>query len=146
MSNSSTKSIIDLTWLENEDLVISFNDDNIDDLVIRKPTIPSVEGGSEARKILAASLAKCMSSTLYHLLKFNNIEFRNFKANAEAITEQDTKGTIYVNSIDLTISLSIPPDDATRRKFQRIKRIFDRGCLLSRSLKKGLKINTKVLI
>ena len=146
MLNSSSKSLVKLKWFENEDLVISFNDDNMDDIVIRKPTSPSPKGGTEARKLLAASLAKCMSSTLFSLLKSNNVEFSNFTVNAETVTGEGDNGTLHVHSINLTISLNLPHDEVTRRKFKGIKKIFDRGCLLSRSLKNGVSINTNIKV
>ena len=116
----------------------------MDDLIIKRAGIPQEEMGAEARKLLAASLAECMCSTLLFMLKWAGVKVENFKAVAEAITAKDEKGRNCVDNINLTIYLHIPKDENMIKKFKRAENLFKRGCLMSRSLERGIKVNYRI--
>ena len=82
-----------------------------------------------------------MASTLFFLLKWANVKVNRFSATANAVTAKDETGRLIVNSVDVTLNLDIPKDEKTLKKFERVKTLFKRGCLMSRSLEKGIKVN-----
>jgi len=51
-----------------------------------------------------------------------------------------------VDSINLKIHLDIPKDEDTMKKFRRVENLFKRGCLMSRSLERGIKVNYSIFI
>jgi len=144
MSIFKSDAKIELEMLEGGDLKIKFNSRTMDDLIIKRAGIPQEEMGAEARKLLAASLAECMCSTLLFMLKWAGVKVENFKAVAEVITAKDEKGRNCVNNINLTIYLHIPKDENMMKKFKRAENLFKRGCLMSRSLERGIKINYRI--
>jgi organic hydroperoxide reductase OsmC/OhrA len=131
---------IDIERLESGDLTIRFNNENIKDLVIKK----EMKKGGEARQLLAASLAECMCSTLIFLLDWKKIDVKKFHTKAEVVTQKDDQDRICVDSINLEIQIDTPKDDQTIRKLKRVKNLFKRGCLISRSLEKGVKVNYSI--
>jgi len=145
MSTFKSEAIIELEWLGGEDLKIKFNSECMNDLMIKRSNISPEKVGAEARKLLAASLAECLGSTLLFLLKWTRVKLNKFYAVASAITGKDEKGRICVDSINLTIHLNIPKDEETIRKFERVKNLFKRGCLISRSLERGIKVNYSIV-
>ncbi|MCD6465946.1 OsmC family protein [Candidatus Bathyarchaeota archaeon] len=132
---------VELELIGEEDLKIRFNSKTMDDLIIRRSRVSLEEMGAEARMLLAAALAECMCSTLLFLLKWANVEFEEFRAVAEAVTAKDEMGRLCVDSINLKIHLDIPKDEDTMKKFKRVENLFKRGCLMSRSLERGIKVN-----
>lgn len=136
---------IELELMENEDVRIRFNSDSMEDLIIRRPRAPRTEDTAEARKLLAASLAKCICSTLLFLLKWAGIESRGFRATAEVVTAKDAEGRLCVDSINLTFRVDTHNDEETEKKIKRVWNLFKKGCLMSRSLERGMKINYTIV-
>lgn len=130
---------IELELLNEGDMRIGFGSQAMDDLVVAKTRIPKEERGGEARQLLAASLAECACSTLLFLLKWAKIDIKGFKATAEVITDKGADGSICVDSINLNIHVDAPKDEETLKKLERAKALFNRGCLISRSLARGIK-------
>jgi organic hydroperoxide reductase OsmC/OhrA len=128
--------------LEGEDFEIRFNSGGLKQtIVVERSQVPPEKVGGEARMLLAAALAECMASTLFFLLKWAKVAVKRFSATANAVTGKDETGRLNVNSVDLTLNLDIPKDEETLKKFDRVKTLFKRGCLISRSLEKGIKVN-----
>jgi len=134
---SETK--IELEFLK-QDLRIKFHSDRMRDLILKRSQVPREKLGSEARRLLAASLAECMCSTLLFLLKWAGVDSEGFKATAETITSKDEKGRLCVDSINLTVHLDILEDVETSKKIQRVESLLKRGCLISRSLERGIRV------
>lgn len=135
---------IDLELLEGGDLKVRFNSECLDDLTIRRAGVPREKIGAEARELLAASLAECMCSTLFFLLDWAKVKYTGFRASAHVATGKDEKGSVHVNSINLAINLKIPKDEETLKRFKRVESLFKKGCLISRSLEKGIKIDYSI--
>jgi organic hydroperoxide reductase OsmC/OhrA len=137
---------IELEWLEGEDFKIRFDSEGLKlTLVVERSRVPPEKVGGEARMLLAAALAECMASTLFFLLKWAKVEVKRFSATANAVTGKDEAGRLNVDSVDLTLNLDIPKDEETLKKFERVKTLFKRGCLMSRSLEKGIKVNYSIV-
>jgi organic hydroperoxide reductase OsmC/OhrA len=146
MSKFQSEAKIELEWLEGEDFKIRFDSEGLKlTLVVERSRVPPEKVGGEARMLLAAALAECMASTLFFLLKWAKVEVKRFSATANAVTGKDEAGRLNVDSVDLTLNLDIPKDEETLKKFERVKTLFKRGCLMSRSLEKGIKVNYSIV-
>jgi len=126
------------------DMLIKFNSETMDDLTVRKTGIPREKMGGEARQLLAASLAECMCSTLISLLEWARVRYEKLHATVTVSTEKDERGRLCVGQIDVNIGLEIPKDEESMKRFRRAEGLFKRGCLMSRSLERGIKVNYKI--
>jgi organic hydroperoxide reductase OsmC/OhrA len=136
---------IEIEWFDGGNLRINFKSGSMNDLAMDRSRVPPDNAGGEARKLLAASVAECMGSTLFFLLKWANVEFKGFRATAEAVTAKDEKGRLCVDGVNLTIDVDISKDEETLRKFERVKNLFKKGCLISRSLERGVKAKYSIV-
>jgi len=136
-----SKAKIGLERSENGDLKIKFNNVTMEDLTIKKSGVPKEKMGGEARQLLAASLAECLCSTFIYLLDWARVDLKGFQADAEVITEKDEEGRLCVDNINVNINIRIQKDEETVRKVKRAETLLERGCLMSRSLKRGIKVN-----
>ncbi len=134
----------ELERLENGDLKIRFKSETMPDLTIKRAGVPREKIGAEARNLLAASIAECMGSTLLFLLDWAKIDLRGFEAVATVSTGRDQNGRVCVDTVDLKFDVQMPEDEETRKRFERVKRLFKRGCLMSRSLPRGIKVNYSI--
>ena len=135
---------IELERLENGDLLIKFNSETMSDLTVKKAGVPKEEMGGEARQLLAASLAECMCSTFISLLDWTRLKYKKLHAIVTAFTEKDENGRLCVDRIDVNINVEIPNDEESVKRFRRAQNLFKRGCLISRSLERGIKVNYEI--
>jgi len=131
--------------LEEGFLKVKFNSENMNDITIKLSQVSSESIGAEARKLLAASLAKCMCSTLLFLLKWARVKFEKFRAVANVSVTKDEKGKLCVGEIKLKIHIKIPKDNETLERFKKVEKIFKRGCLMSRSIERGIKVSYSII-
>jgi len=135
---------IELERLENGDLLIKFNSETMRDITVKKTGVPKGKVGGEARQLLAASLAECMCSTFISLLDWTRLKYGKLRAVVTAFTEKDEKGRLCVSRIDVNINVEIPEDEESAKRFKRAENLFKRGCLMSRSLERGIKVNYEI--
>jgi len=135
---------IELERLENGDLLIKFSSETMRDLTVKKAGVPKEEMGGEARQLLAASLAECMCSTFISLLDWTRLKYGKLRALVTTFTEKDEEGRFCVGRIDVNIDVEIPEDEESMKRFRRAENLFKRGCLMSRSLERGIKVSYEI--
>ena len=139
---SETK--IDLEQLENGDLLIKFNSETMKDLIVKKADVPKEKMGGEARQLLAASLAECMCSTFISILEWARVKYGKLHAIVTVSTGKDERNRLCVDQIDVNFKVEIPQDEESAKRFRRAENLFKRGCLMSRSLERGIKVSYKI--
>jgi len=135
---------IELERLENGDLLIKFSSETMRDLTVKKAGVSKEEMGGEARHLLAATLAECMCSTFISLLDWTRLKYGKLRALVTTFTEKDEEGRLCVGRIDVNIDVEIPEDEESIKRFRRAENLFKRGCLMSRSLERGIKVSYKI--
>jgi len=135
---------IELEQPKDGDMLIKFNSETMNDLIVKKAGVPKEKMGGEARQLLAASLAECMCSTLISILEWARVKYRKLNATVTVSTDKDERGRICVDEIDVKIKLEIPEDEESEKRLRRAENLFKRGCLMSRSLERGIKVNYKI--
>lgn len=146
MSWLGSKVKIEIEWLGKEDFRIKFDSKAMDNLTVAKSRIPREERGGEARELLAASVAECMMSTLLFYLKWAKLEFDGLKTLVEIVTDKDDKGRYSVGAVNLNFVVDSANDEHALRKVERAKKMLDRGCFISRSLTRGIRVNYSIEI
>jgi organic hydroperoxide reductase OsmC/OhrA len=140
---------IELEQPHGGDLHIKFNSETMGDLVVKKAGVPKEKMGGEARQLLAASLAECMLSTFASLLDWARVKYSKLRADVTVSTEKDEKGRLCVGQINVNIEVETPDDEESQKRLKRAEALFKRGCLMSRSIERGIKVsyavNTKSL-
>ena len=119
---------------EEEKMRISFEGTSLRELVI---DLSKVTGG-EARALTAASALECMSSWILHFLRRHEEDLGLFQAVATTNIMSDAEGD-RVSKITVKIHLKVLGDENKRERYEKIiRKIVEKGCLMSRSLKKGI--------
>jgi len=135
---------IELEQPKNGDLLIKFDSETMDSLIVKKAGVPKEKMGGEARQLLAASLAECMCSTFISLLEWARVKYGKLHAIVTVSTEKDEKGRLCVGQVNVNMEVEIPEDEESKKRFRRAENLFKRGCLMSRSLERGIKVNYKI--
>jgi len=133
---------VELEYLGAVDFKVKFVHGAMDDLVIAASRVPKGQSGGVARKLLAASITYCMTGWLFTLLQKTRVDVNALKAKTEVTMGKDESGRDFVDKIDMQIQVQISDEDVNA--FERCKSIVNRGCLISRSLIKGVKVTHSI--
>lgn len=129
---------VELEYLGDLDFKVKLAHGAVDDFVIAGSRVSPDQMGGISRKLLAASLTYCMTGWFFTLLKKTRVDFGALRSKAEVTMTKDESGRDFVDQIDLQIQVEVSDEDLNA--FERCKAIVERGCLITRSLKKGVKV------
>jgi len=133
-----------LECFENNDVLIRFNSEVMPDILIKKSKVSREKLGGEARALLAASVTECLISWLTFLLNKARIKVKSLQAITTVTTGLDESEQNVVKEINIKVDVKIDGEDDSYQRFERIKNLLLRqGCLISRSLEKGIKVSFK---
>jgi len=133
---------VELEYLGDVDFKVKFGHGAMDDLIIAASRAPEDQRGGVARKLLAASVTYCMAGWLFTLLQKTRVKVNALKAKTEVTLSKDESGRDFVDKINIQIQVQISDEDVNA--FERCKSIMNRGCLISRSLIKGVKVTHSI--
>jgi len=133
---------VELEYLGGLDFKVKFAHGAVDDLVITGSRVSPEQMEGVSRKLLAASVAYCTTGWLFTLLKKTRVEVGALRSKAEVTMGKDESGRDYVDEIGLQVQVEIPDEDLNA--FERCRAIVERGCLITRSLRKGIKATASI--
>ncbi|MGQ9460897.1 MAG: OsmC family protein [Candidatus Bathyarchaeaceae archaeon] len=133
---------VELEYLGGLDFKVKFAHGAVDDLVIAGSRVSPEQMEGVSRKLLAASVAYCTTGWLFTLLKKTRVEMGALRSKAEVTMAKDESGRDYINEICLQVQVNIPDEDLNA--FERCRAIVERGCLITRSLRKGIKATASI--
>jgi len=133
---------VELEYLGDLDFKLKFAHGAIDDLVIAGSRVSPEQMEGVSRKLLAASVVYCTTGWLFTLLKKTRVDVGALRSKAEVTIAKDESGRDFVNEIGLQVQVEVPDQDLIA--FERCKEIVERGCLITRSLRKGIKVTASI--
>jgi uncharacterized OsmC-like protein len=120
------------------DYRIIFNHEALSNIDLELSKIPEDERAGVARSFLAASALYCMVSSVNTALRVRGVDVNHISASSSIETGK-LKGRSYVEGLDLDIQVDVP--DESRAVLDHSIRILEDGCLVTRSLERGINVN-----
>ena len=133
---------VELEYLGDLDFKVKFAHGAVDDLVIAGSRVTPEQMEGVSRKLLAASVTFCTTGWLFTLLKKTRVDVGALTSKAEVKMAKDESGRDFVGEIGLRVQVEVPDEDLIA--FERCKAIVERGCLITRSLGKGVKVTASI--
>ncbi len=121
------------------DFRLIFDHDALNDIDVKLSKIPEDKRAGAARSILAASATYCMSGFLYQMLRARGVDVNGISATSSVKMGKDDKGKSWVEGLNLDILVDI--SDESRDVLDHCVKLLEDGCLVTRSLKKGIHVN-----
>jgi organic hydroperoxide reductase OsmC/OhrA len=84
---------------------------------------------------------KCAQTSLYSAQK-TRVDVGALKSEAEVTVAKDESGRDFVDEIGIEVQVEVPDEDLIA--FERCKAIVERGCLMTRSLGKGIRVTASI--
>ena len=128
--------------LPNGDAQLYFNHDLLQDMIVSTSSVPEDKRGGVARALLSMSALSCMTGTLKGMLKARKVEVNGIKGSASVKMGKDEKNRDIVESMTVNIYVDIAEEDMP--VLERCIKYLEDGCLVTRGLKKGVKITNNI--
>ena len=128
--------------LPNGDAQLNFNHDLLQDMIVSTSSVPEDKRGGVARALLSMSALSCMAGTLKGMLKARKVEVNGIKGSASVKMGKDEKNRDIVESMTVNIDVDIAEEDMP--VLERCIKYLEDGCLITRGLKKGIKITNNI--
>ena len=128
--------------LPNGDALLKFNHDLLENMTVSPYNVPEDKRGGVARALLSMSALSCMSGTLNAMLKARDIEIKGIKGSASVQMAIDEKNRDLVEAMTLNIDVDIAEEYTSI--LERCIKYLEDGCLVTRGLKKGIKITNNI--
>ena len=139
---------VEMQWLGNtltygnEDLLFKFNHKALPPLLMHKSVLPKEERAGTSRELLAAVASECMVEWMIMSLKRAEIPIEEFETVTDAKTGTDEDGRAVIGSCDTEVTLRVADDRLEEAKLI-LEHLLEVGCLMSRSVGRGVKFNYK---
>lgn len=128
-----------LKLIGENDYRLIFDHEALNDIDVELSKIPKEKRLGVARALLAASNTYCMAGSINYMLRARGVKTKGISATSVVRMGSDDKGKSCVEGLDIKIQVVIP--DESREVFDHCVSILKDGCLVTRSLKRGIKVN-----
>ena len=124
------------------DFRIHFDHDALSDIDVELSKLPKDKWHGVARSILASSAIYCMAGATYLMLKARGVEARSVTASSSVQMGKDESGKTVVEGLNLEVDVDIP--DENKDVLDHCVGILEGGCIITRSLKRGIKVKHSI--
>lgn len=100
------------------------------------------EKGPSASRLLASAIGNCLSASLIFCMRKSRIEFSALKTIVNGKIERDENNLLRIKEINVEILPKVKEED--RGKLEKCKAIFEKYCIVTESVRKGVKVNVEV--
>ena len=99
--------------------------------------------GPNASRVLAASVANCLSASLLFCLTKSKVEVEDIETEAEPTVERSEEGYWRVKKVDVSIRAKLR-EPADKNRVGRCLEIFDNYCVVTGAVRGGIGVDVSV--
>lgn len=99
--------------------------------------------GPNASRVLAASIANCLSASLLFCLTKSKVEVDDIETEAEPTSERNQQGYWRVKKVAVSIKAKLR-EPADRNRVNRCLEIFENYCVVTGAVREGVAVDVSV--
>lgn len=111
-------------------------------IVSDEPVPTGKSEGVTAAMMLSGAVGHCLCSSLLFCLDKSRVKAKDLSADVELAMERNEKGKWRVKEIKVNLKPIV--DDIDSKKLDRCKELFEDFCIVSSSVREGIKIDVNV--
>ncbi len=121
---------------------VDFGLDGVDDLIMDEPEPMGGGAGPNASRVLAAAIGNCLCASLLFCLRKSRAEISGMRATVDGAWVRNEEGRWRIREMDVEITPDVA--EGYSKKLERCTEIFEQFCVVSHSVRDGIKLNVKV--
>jgi organic hydroperoxide reductase OsmC/OhrA len=134
---------LELEQLEGYEFKISFDWDQVPDLLVDEPPPLGGRRGPNASRMLAAAVANCLSASLLYCLGKTDVPDRGARSSVTCKVIRNERGRLRIGGLDVRITLA--DELASSARLKRCKDLFEDFCVVTASVREGIDVNVDVV-
>ena len=139
-----TKFVIELELIDKLQFNVKFDLPDASDLLMDEPPDFGGSGlGPNASRAIAAGVSNCLSASLVFCLRKARADVKGMKAIVEGTVGRE-EGLLRLQKIDVKLYPKLGTKDDLD-KLERCKGLFEKYCIVTESIRKGLPVNIDVV-
>lgn len=111
-------------------------------ITMYEPPPVGTAAGPTAAMMLSSAIGHCLSSSLMFCLEKSRVKVEDISADVELSMERNVRGRWRVGEIKVIIKPKV--SDIDREKLERCKGLFEDFCIVTASVREGVKIDVEV--
>ena len=135
--------IVKVRLLRGYQFKVEFPGTKSDGFVMDEPDPLGGLEGPNASRVLAASVANCLSASLLFCLNKSRIEVDDIEAQAEPTVERDEKGYWRVRRVEVSIRARLRKP-ADKNWVNRCLEVFENYCVVTGAVRNGIGVGVTV--
>lgn len=134
---------VEMEHLEGYEFKISFDLDDVEDLLADEPAPLGASKGPNPSRLLTAAAANCLSASLLFCITKNEPPSGSMRTSAICTIGRNDKGRMRINRMDVQLTIDAKLEQAVRAK--RCLDLFEDFCVVTASLRDGFDIDVEVV-
>jgi uncharacterized OsmC-like protein len=135
---------IELELIGNLQFNVKFDLPNAPDLIMDEPPIFGGEGiGPNAARMIAAGVGNCLAASLTFCLRRVKADLKGMNAIVHGTVGRE-EGVLRLQKLDLELHPRLGAATSLE-KLKKCKNLFEKYCIVTESLRKGLPVNVEVV-
>jgi uncharacterized OsmC-like protein len=145
MKRQKIESRTTIEWIDDLKFKAKFDLPNVDELIMDEPVeIGGAGKGPNAERLISAAVGDCLCASLLFCLKKSGIAVKGMNAIVDATVERNDEDLLRLRKVDVKIQ-PIVNEYKDINRIKRCQNIFEKYCIVTASLKKGIEINVDVV-
>ena len=145
MKRQKMESRTTIQWIDDLKFKAKFDLPNVDELIMDEPVEIGGHGkGPNAERLISAAVGDCLCASLLFCLKKSGVAMKGMNAIVNATVERNDEDLLRLRKVDVKIQ-PIVNEYKDINRIKRCQNIFEKYCIVTASLKKGIEINVDVV-
>ena len=125
------------------DYRIIFDHDALKDIDIALSKLPEERKAGAERAFIVAPITTCMAGSINYMLRANEVKVNGISALSSVHMDKNEKDEVVVDGINIEVIVDVPEEDTDA--LEHCISMFEKGCLATRSMKRGIKVNYSIV-
>lgn len=135
---------IELEQQDGYEFLVRFDLDDVADLLVDEPEPLGQGHGPNPSRLLAVSVANCLSASLLFCLQKSKVEGVKMRTTASGQLVRNEQKRLRIGALDVEIHVyGVDAEDESR--LQRCLGLFEDYCVVTASVKGGILVNVEVV-
>lgn len=134
---------LNLEHVQDYEFRLKFDWPDVPDLKLDEPAPLGANKGPNAARLLAASVANCLSASLLFCLAKAHAAPRSLKTAVTGTLVRNEKGRLRIEKVDVAITLEEGAE--TPARLERCASLFEDYCIVTQSVRRGIPVRVSIL-
>lgn len=133
-------------WLKGMQFRAKYDLPQVKELIMDEPPEFGGDGeGPNAARVVASAVGDCLSASLLFCLTKSRIPVESLKSTVKTKVARNEENLLRVKDLQVEIQVKLK-DTAHIEKSEQCRELFEKYCIVSDSLRKGIPINVNVKV